>query len=72
MVGTAQVRCFETVQKSRLKWLGYLWRRDAGYIRNKMLKMELTGKIKRGHRGHHSLSGRLEKSWASGLQNGRQ
>lgn len=30
------------------RWFGHVWRRDAGYIGRRMLKMELPGERKRG------------------------
>ena len=42
--GTAQVGQFrDKMRKARLRWFGHVQRRDAGYIRRRMLRMELSG-----------------------------
>ena len=47
--GTAQVGKFgEKTREARLRWYGYLRRKDDGYIGRRMLRMELPGKRKRG------------------------
>ena len=47
--GTAQVGRFgEKTREARLKWYGYLRRKDDGHIGRRMLRMELPGKRKRG------------------------
>ena len=47
--GTAQVGRFgEKTREARLRWFGYLRRKDDGYIGRWMLMMELPGKRKRG------------------------
>ena len=47
--GTAQVGRFgEKTREARLRWYGHVLRKDDGYIRRRMLKMELPGKRKRG------------------------
>lgn len=34
-------------REARSRWLRHVWRRDAGYIARRVLKMELPGKKKR-------------------------
>ena len=47
--GTAQVGKFgEKTREARLRWYGHLRRKDDGYIGRRMLRMELSGKRKRG------------------------
>ena len=47
--GTAQVGKFgEKTREARLRWYGHLRRKDDGYIKRRMLRMELPGKRKRG------------------------
>ena len=45
--GTAQVgRVGEKIREARLRWYGYVRRKDDGYIGKGMLRMELPGKRK--------------------------
>ena len=47
--GTAQVGRFgEKTQEARLRWYGHVRRKNDGYIGRRMLRMELSGKRKRG------------------------
>ena len=47
--GTAHVGKFrEKVREARLRWFGHVLRRDRGYIGQRMLRMELPGKRRRG------------------------
>ena len=47
--GTAQVgRFVEKTREVRLRWCGHVLRKDDGYIRRRVLRMELPGKRKRG------------------------
>ena len=47
--GTARVgRFWEKTREARLRGYGHLRRKDDGYIRRRMLRMELPGKRKRG------------------------
>ena len=47
--GTAQVgKIGEKTREARLSWYGHLRRKYDGYIGRRMLRMELTGKRKRG------------------------
>ena len=47
--GTAHVGKFgDKTREARLRWYGYLRRKDDGYIGRRMLRMELPGKRKRG------------------------
>ena len=47
--GRAQVGKFGVkTREARLRWYGYLQRKDDGYIGRRMLRMELPGKRKRG------------------------
>ena len=38
----------EKTREARLRWYGHVRRKDDGYIRRRMLRMELQGKRKRG------------------------
>ena len=45
--GTTQVgRYGEKIREARLRWYGHLRRKDDGYIGRRMLRMELSGKMK--------------------------
>ena len=47
--GIAQVGRFgEKTRQVRLRWYGHLRRKDDGYFRRRMLRMELPGKRKQG------------------------
>ncbi|PME06485.1 hypothetical protein A8A06_13560 [Escherichia coli] len=47
--GTAHVEKFgDKVREARLRWFGHVQRRDSGYIGQRMLKMELPGRRRRG------------------------
>ena len=47
--GTAQVGRFgEKTREARLRWYGYVLRKDDGYIGRRMPRMELPGKRKWG------------------------
>ena len=47
--GTVKVERLEMKMKEgRLRWYGHVMRRDQEYVGRKMMKMELTGKRKRG------------------------
>lgn len=47
--GTAHVRGFgDKVREARLRWFGYLQRRDSGYTGRRMLSFELPGRRPRG------------------------
>ena len=40
--------CLKKTREAILKWMGHVRRKDDGYIGRRMLRMELTGKRKRG------------------------
>ena len=47
--GTAQVGRFgEKTREARLRWYGHVRRKDDGYCKRRMLRMESLGKRKRG------------------------
>ncbi|KAI5085876.1 hypothetical protein C0J45_23571, partial [Silurus meridionalis] len=47
--GTAHVGCFgDKVREARLRWFGYVQRKDMSYIGRRMLRMEPPSRSKRG------------------------
>lgn len=49
MRGAAQVEPFgDKVIEARLRWLGHIQMREGGYVGQRMIKMELPGRKKRG------------------------
>ena len=47
--GTVKVeRLGMKLREGRLRWYGYVMRRDQEYVRRKMMEMELPGKTRRG------------------------
>ena len=48
------------VQESRLKWYGHVLRRDDEYVGNRLMTMEVQGKIRRG---------RPKRRWLDSIRN---
>ena len=66
--GTAHVARFgEKVREARLRWFGHVLRRDEGYIGQRMLRMGLPGRRKRGRPKRRFLDAVREDMKAVGL-----
>ena len=66
--GTAHVRKLgEKVREARLRWFGHVLRRDIDYIGQRMLKMELPGRRRRGRPKRRYLDTVREDMRAVGL-----
>ena len=58
IIGTAQVRKFgDKTPEARQRWYGHRRRKDDGYIERRMLRMELSGKRKRGRPNRRFMCG---------------
>ena len=56
------------VREARLRWYGHVRRRDVDYVGQKVLKMELPGKRKRGRPKRRYMDALVEDMKAVGVK----